>query len=82
MMDVDGIMVDGGRRCGKREKGDDGPVSKEHQIQPGCGKLPCWRGTTGRPNLSRETKFLGENGDREEKKSLFISTDRLMSNLP
>ena len=39
------------------------PASK-HQIQPECGECAGCRGT-GRPNMSRETKFSGANGDRE-----------------
>ena len=39
------------------------PVSK-HQIQPECGEWAGWH-ETGRPNLSRETKFSGVNGDKE-----------------
>ena len=36
----------------------------KHQVQPEYGERAGWRGT-GRPNLSRETKFSGANGDRE-----------------
>ena len=39
------------------------PVSK-HQILPECGEWAGWH-ETGRPNLSRETKFPGGNGDKE-----------------
>ena len=39
------------------------PVSK-HQIQPEYGERAGWRGT-GWPNLSREAKFSGANGDGE-----------------
>ena len=39
------------------------PVSK-HQIQPEYGEWAGLRGT-GRSNPSRETKFSGANGDRE-----------------
>ena len=45
------------------------PVSK-HQIQPGCGERAGSRGT-GRPNLTRETKLSGANGDRENSKAMF-----------
>ena len=44
-------------------KGKWSPISK-HQIQPGCGERAGWRGT-GRPNLTRDTKLSGANGDRE-----------------
>ena len=50
-----------GRRRGKREESH--PLSK-HRIQPYCGERAGRRGT-GRPNLSREPKFSGANGDRE-----------------
>ena len=36
----------------------------KYQIQPECGERAGWRGT-GRPNLSRETKFSGANEDKE-----------------
>ena len=49
-------------------KGEWSPVSK-HQIQPGCGEWAGWRGT-GQPNLTRETKLSGANGDREN--SIFL----------
>ena len=39
------------------------PVSK-HQILPECGEWAGWH-ETGRPNLSRETKFPGGNEDKE-----------------
>ena len=52
-------------------------VSK-HQIEPDCGERAAgWRGT-GMPNLSRETKFSGANGDR--KKFIFpvqLTTSRI-----
>ena len=35
-----------------------------NQLQPCCGERAGWCGT-GRPNLSRETKFSGSNGGRE-----------------
>ena len=37
---------------------------RKHQIQPEYGEWAGWRGT-GWPSPSRETKFLGPNGDRE-----------------
>ena len=58
---VDGIDKDGERR-GMRGKLEE-PVRK-HQIQQGYGERAHLRGT-GRPNLSRETKFSGANGARE-----------------
>ena len=48
---------------GAAEKLERNPVSK-HQIQHECGERAGLRGT-GLPNPSRETKFLGANGDRE-----------------
>ena len=43
------------------------PVSK-HQLQPEYGDemSRLTRDGTGRPNLSRVTKFSGTNGDREK----------------
>ena len=57
---VDGI--NGGRHRGKWEEGDE-DVSKQ-QIQSECEELAGWCGT-GRPKPSREIKFSGANGDRE-----------------
>ena len=36
----------------------------KHQIQPECGECAGGRGK-GQPNPSRETKFSGANGGRE-----------------
>ena len=39
--------------------------STKHQIQSECGEWAGWS-ETGRPNLSRETKFSDANGEREK----------------
>ena len=46
------------------------PVSK-HYIQAKCGECAGWR-KMRRPNLSRQTKFSGANGERE--KCIFLSS--------
>ena len=43
-----------------KEESGRNPASK-HQMQPECGESAA-----GRPNLSRQTKFFGANGDGEK----------------
>ena len=66
--------IDGHRR-GKRKEGEESvsKISLTNQIQliqPGCGERAGWRGT-GRPNLSRKTKFSVANGDRVKKNKMY-----------
>ena len=55
------------------------PVRK-HQIQPECGDEQADVGT-GLPNTSREIKFSGANGDREEFMFLVQLTTSRIGNL-
>ena len=60
------------------------PVRKHQTHQPECGDEQANNGT-GRPNLSRETKFSGANGDGGKIISLLLSslprTSRMIVNL-
>ena len=51
------------------------PLSKRH-IQPEYGA--GWR-ETGRPNLSRETKFSGANGDREFNTLILYGVNQMLN---
>ena len=63
--DIDGC------RSGKQQQGEEAASIHDNGYnQHGFGKRAGWRGTT-QPNLSRESKLSGANGDGKKQFSQF-----------